>query len=269
MRHELDRSITVCMSVRVQSLSDSHIHLSFLPPAELMKYFQEADQLNIKACALGGYDHPDWLKQIELKKSYPQVKTCFGLHPWVIQEASNEELERQWSHLISLALKADAIGEAGIDRFRTQDEGIIQKQKDYFLKSLRIAKEYHKPVVLHVVQAHEMALRAIDQVEDSFGIAHSFSGSVEIAREYLKRGFLISVGPRILGDGFHHLKDSVAALDLKQLLIESDAPHDLSHPSVDTKELHKVAEKVAELKGCAKEDVIEQTTENFHRIFNG
>ena len=241
-------------------IKDAHIHLSFLSNEKLQTYFHAAEKANVQCFALGGYDKTDWLKQIEIKKINPNVKTCFGLHPWVIEEHDSVELNAQWKFLLTIADQADAIGEAGVDRFRTRDEQKIKKQMDYFFKSLELAQNLNKPVVLHVVQAHEMALKTMDQFPKTFGIAHSFSGSFETAQEYIKRNYLISVGPRVLSEGFKHLKETIVQMDMQYLLIESD-------DSTDPSDLYKVAEKVAELKGCAMDKVLQQTASNFDKVF--
>ncbi len=239
---------------------DAHVHLSFLSDENLQTYFQKSALLNIKCFAMGGYDQNDWQKQIEIKKINSKVKTCFGLHPWVIEKLSEEELKKQWAYLLSIVDQADAIGEAGIDRFRASDERIIEKQTQYFLKSLELSQKFSKPLVLHIVKAHEMAFQAIDQFSGTFGIAHSFSGSYEVAKEYIKRGFLISIGHRVLSEGFMHMKDAIERLSLEELLVESDE-------SEDPSDLYKVAEKVADLKNCAISEVIEKTAANFDKVF--
>lgn len=242
-------------------MKDAHIHLSFLSDVKLQKYFQKSADINLKCFAMGGYDQADWQKQIQIKQDNPQVKTCFGLHPWVIEKLSDDELEQQWQFLLGIIGQADAIGETGIDRFRTDDEKIIQKQMDYFLRSLNVSQQFDKPLVLHIVQAHDSAFKILDQTSESYGIAHAFSGSYEVAKEYIKRGFLISIGKRILSDGFTHMKDAVVRLSLDELLIESDE-------SEDPMDLYNVAEKVAQLKGCAMDKVLEKTATNFDKVFN-
>ena len=241
-------------------VKDAHIHLSFLSEHSLQKYFQDAKKLNVNFFALGGYDKKDWLKQIEIKKINSNIRTCFGLHPWAIAEKNEEQLDSEWSFLLSIVSQADAIGETGMDRFKTRDEAEIKKQIKYFTQSLELAQDQQKPVVLHVVQAHEQALKIIDQFKQGYGINHAFSGSYEMAKEYVKRGFLISVGPRLLGEGFKHLKESVERLDLDSLLIESD-------DSSDPQDLYKVAEKVAEIKRCAMDSVLQKTAANFDKVF--
>lgn len=241
-------------------IKDAHIHLSFLSEQKLKTYFHQAKKMNVHGFALGGYDQKDWLKQIEIKKINPNIRTCFGLHPWAIEEKNETELKSEWNFLLSIALRADAIGETGVDRFRLQDKKVIEKQMHYFSRSLELASQLKKPLVLHVVQAHDMILKAIDESDQSYGIVHSFSGSYEIAKEYVKRGYLISVGPRILGEGFKHLKETVERMNLETLLLESD-------DSIDPHDLYKVAEKVAEIKSCAMDRVLCETAANFDKVF--
>ena len=248
-------------------MKDAHLHLSFLSNDQLQNYWLTSVKQKVDAWALGGYDQKDWLKQIEIKKQNSKVKTCFGLHPWVIEEHSVEELELQWNFLLKIANQADAIGETGLDRFRTDDESILQRQTDFFHRSMQLACSLKKPVVLHVVQAHEQALKIIDTYPSSFGVAHSFSGSYETATEYIRRHYVISIGPGILKKGFKHLKEAVKKLDLAKLLIESDAPHDMKNPEANPEILLQVAKKVSELKSCAIEDVLQATSENFDKVF--
>lgn len=248
-------------------IKDAHIHLSFLSDEQIRNYFSQAEKLKITGWILGGYDEADWLRQIEIKKLNSRAQTCFGLHPWVVEKSEVEELNNQWKALESFVHQADAIGETGIDRFRSRDDEHIKKQLHYFRKSLELATAFDKPVVLHIVQAHELALNELDQFPESFGVAHSFSGSYETACEYIKRGYFISIGPTILGEGHKQLKEALPRLSLDHLLIESDSPRDLALPAADPQLLLDVAGCVAQLINCEVTEVLSRTSMNFDQIF--
>ena len=243
---------------------DGHSHLSFFDDQQLQKLFGEGRLLGVGTWVQGGYDSKDWHRQLELAKTYPdQIRTCLGIHPWALLEMDEDQRRQAWKELHKLAPEAHLIGETGIDNFRDIEKEELEIQEYYFRQHLKLACELEKPVVLHIVRAHERSLKIIDtHPPGKGGIVHAYSSSPDLARQYTQRGFLISVGPGLLKKGYRLLKETVEEMALKNLVIETDSPQSPEEPQLEPDLLLRVARQVADLKKVTPEEVLDQSREN-------
>ncbi len=269
--------------------TDAHTHWTDLrmPKIDHLKtdaMMQAMVAKNITSFMEAGVNPEGWLRQIELQKKYPEnFKLALGLHPYFVAEneiAICEEALDQLSHLVHLA---SGIGETGLD-FRDQytkkidEDDLVNQQILFFENQIQLAIQCHKPLVLHVVKAHQDALKILKlwDAHQVGGMVHAFNSSFEIAKKYMDLGFMISVGGAITYPKNKNLIDAVKKIPLESLLIESDAPDQppLGHDQTDgdnqlnsSLSVLKVAARIAEIKGIAVEVVASQTTENFKTLF--
>ncbi|MBY0315054.1 MAG: TatD family hydrolase [Bdellovibrionales bacterium] len=241
---------------------DAHVHVSMFPKAEAESFLVSTGKKSIMA----GYDQPDWIRQMEIKKSHPQsVVSCFGLHPWRVLEMTKDEIEEQMRWLEQNLIHAQACGETGLDFFRDPQKEKAHLQEEIFLRHLELNRQWNKPLVLHCVKAHGPLLDLLTR-ENFTGIAHGFSGSFEVAERYVQLGYKISVGRGVYHSGYHGLKEAVKKLPLEAILIESDSTfEDNEYPD---KILQKVAETVAEIRSIPVEKVFEVTSRTAHEVFD-
>ncbi|MBQ5878900.1 MAG: TatD family hydrolase, partial [Alistipes sp.] len=108
-----------------------------------------------------------------------------GLHPWQAADGKLPTTDEIAS--------AEAVGEIGLDKASAVDFSL---QTALFQAQLRLAEQYEKPVVLHVVRAYEEVLKALDEVQLPAVIFHGFIGSPELAERLIRRGFYLSFGER-------------------------------------------------------------------------
>lgn len=247
---------------------DAHSHLSFYSEQDLNRVFSEGALLGLTTWLQGGYDQRDWERQQQIYRQFPkQIRTAFGLHPWAVTALSPRQLELQWTRLTDLAPQAHLIGETGLDYFHSREPQQLVLQEDFFRRHLILAAELSKPLVLHIVQAHGPALTILRASGQAFsGLVHAFSGSPEVAAGYLRLGFLLSVGPGLLKKGSKQLKQTVATVDLKHLVIESDSPQNPEKPEVEVNWVPRVARAVGEIKGTAPEEVLAISRSNLERL---
>lgn len=161
-----------------------------------------------------------------------------------------------------LAPQASGIGEIGLDHSsRYQDPESRRLQSVAIQRALEIVQKIQKPLVLHVVQAHSEMLTLLDQWGPfpRGGMIHGFSGSLEIARAYMKRGFLISIGKGILKPGFVQLKKAAPLLPENKILLETD-----SHEPAT---LLTVAEALSVIRKCNAPELLTKTSLNLRRLF--
>lgn len=222
----------------------------------------------------GGVSPEEWLRQIDLKKRYPQhIGLCFGLHPYFVSDHTADECEQALDDLAQLLPRAMALGEAGLD-FREhivkESEGL---QIEMFENQIALAKTFQKPMVLHIVQAHDKALQIFNlwDAPEKKGFLHAFTGSYETAKKFIDLGFLISVGGAVTYDRNQKLHDCIKRMPLESLLLESDAPDQppegwkgVNEPS----SIYQVAQKIGLIRNISPLEVLERNTENFKRLFS-
>ena len=220
----------------------------------------------------GGIDPDDWLLQREIAVSFPgKVGIAVGLHPEWICRASERELGQGLAAFEAevlgqspafLSMHPVLWGELGL-HFQQDDEPTQrERQERVFRRCLELLNDSGRkePVVLHVVRAQGRALEIWDEVFGADGphpgIVHSFGGSAEAAREWIRRGLLISPSPGVArSKGHETLKRAVAVLPEESLVFESDCPDQSPHRDQNPEILGEpcdvldVARSVARLRG--------------------
>ena len=252
---------------------DSHSHWNQFKDQGLEERLQRCLAKGIDFFLQGGINPGEWELQQALHKKYPQhFGLSFGLHPYFVSDADIETCETALDQLAGLLPKAMALGEAGLD-FRPHIMKESQSlQIEMFENQIELAKAFEKPMVLHLVQAHEKAVQIFDlwDAPARGGMVHAFSGSFETAKKYIDRGFLISVGGAATYAKNHKLQDCLKKIPMEYLLIESDAPDQApegwSGPNESTS-IYNVAESIALIRNISAFDVLEVGTSNFKRLF--
>lgn len=135
-----------------------------------------------------------------------------------------------------------------------------------------MAKELHFPVNIHSRDAAEDTFQIIkEHGEGLTGIIHCYSGSKEMAAEYVKLGFYIGVGGVVTFKNGKKLKDVVAAIPLERIVLETDAPYMAPVPfrgkRNDSSYIKYMAEEVAAIKGISVDEVLAQTEKNAQEVY--
>lgn len=254
---------------------DSHCHLADVRLDQSRdKLVREAQDKGIKFFMQGGVGPEDWRRQIELEKRFA-IGLCFGLHPYWVADHSDEECEKALDELAPLLPRAMALGELGLDLRPHIAKDSQDRQLQIFEDQLAMADAAQKPIVLHIVQAHEDAVRVMQVwgLPAKKGMVHSFNGSWAKAQDFLNLGLALSVGGPLVRADNQKLKETVKNCPLEFLLVETDSPDQppdsfkgqINPPST----LWMVAEEVARLKRMTPMEILDISTQNFRRIFNG
>lgn len=247
---------------------DAHCHLAD-PRFErdLAGVLARSKEANVNGWLQGGTHPEDWARQTELRLTYGEgFLLSFGLHPWWAARYTDEEIENACARLERDGASAAAIGELGLD-FLPRFKGTEERQKKAFGRQLEIGKRLAKPLVLHVVHAHEEAL-AMLRAAAPFprgGLLHAFSGSTELAQRYLGLGFMVSFGGAALRSG-----KAIADLPAEAFTVETDAPDQLpkflAGPLNEPRFLPAIAEKIGELRGEPTEKVLAASSRNLRAM---
>lgn len=244
---------------------DTHAHYTdeqFSDRDELLIKLNKEN--NISEIITCGTDIISSKECIELAKKHHFVYAAVGYHP--------EELTRTDVDILSLKeLICDrvvAIGEIGLDYYWNKENK--EKQKNGFIAQIELAKEFNLPIIVHDREAHGDTLSILKEFKPK-GVVHCFSGSTEMAQEIIKLGMYIGVGGVITFKNAKNLPEVVEALPLDRILLETDAPYLAPVPfrskRNDSSFIPYIAEKIGDIKGISKEEVLKITRENALNLF--
>lgn len=205
---------------------------------------------------------------IDLADKYEHVYAAVGVHPDEVGALNMETfawLREQYNHD-----KVVAVGEIGLDYYWDNESHDIQKK--WFIEQLKLAKEKQLPVVIHSREATEDTLEIMKEYgRELSGVIHCFSGSVEVAREYVKMGYYLGIGGVVTFKNSRKLKEVVMDIPLEYLVLETDCPYLAPTPNRgkrnDSTQLEYVAKEIADLKDISYEEVITITRENGRKLY--
>lgn len=254
---------------------DSHSHLAD-PRWDVGREaaLAEAKKQGISFFLQGGVGPEDWMLQKKLRNEHPQeIGLCFGLHPYWVAAHDEDECDAALDELAPLLIDAMAIGEMGLDFRPHIMKDSRERQIHVFEQQLELAEATAKPMVLHLVQAQDEAIRVLDLwgTPKSGGFVHSFNSSWPKAQEFLRRGLHLSIGGPLARPENEKLRQAVRECPLEFLLLETDSPDqpppryvgDLNPPS----SLWEVAKAMGELKSMTATEILDITAANFRRLF--
>lgn len=215
-------------------------------------------------------DLPSIDTTLEIARKHEHFYCALGIHPSECVPLTEEKLEeiRQKLH----DPKAVAVGEIGLDYYWPEPGRELQKK--WFVRQLEMASEEHLPVVIHSRDAAQDTLEIMKEScgWDNGGVIHCFSYSVEVAREYTKRGFYIGVGGVVTFKNGRKLKEVVADTPLSQIVLETDSPYLAPVPNRGKRNsslnLPYVVAEIARIKGVSTEEVEAVTWENGHKLYH-
>lgn len=250
---------------------DSHAHLDD-------KRFDEDRDLLIKNLIDNGIDIAinigadlqSSINSVDLSRNYDHIYAAVGIHPHSADEADDKALEK----IKELAdnEKVVAIGEIGLDYY--YDNSPRDKQRECFRRHLELAKELDLPVVIHSREASQETFDIIQEAQDGTlrGVMHCYSGSIEMAEEYIKLGFYISIGGPVTFKNARIVKDVAQSVPLDKLLIETDCPYLTPEPYRGKRNepmyVKYTAAEIASLRGITVEELAEATSKNARDLFN-
>lgn len=186
-----------------------------------------------------------------------------GIHPENIENANISAIEELIKNN-----KVFAIGEIGLD-YHYNDEN-KKEQREYFIKQLDFAIKYDLPVIIHIREAMQECFDIL-KTRKNRGIIHCFSGSTEMAREYIKLGYKLGIGG-VLTFKNSKLYEVIEKIDLKDMVLETDSPFLSPEPYRGKKNkpsnVFYVAKRIAEIKNISIEEVMNTTTKTASQIFD-
>lgn len=249
---------------------DTHAHL-YLPEfdADRENVVETAVYRGVKRILLPNIDSTTIDPMIKLAEQFPGV--CYpmmGLHPTSVKENYREDLDRVEKELSQRSYCA--VGEIGIDLY--WDKSHLEEQNIAFSAQLDLALQYNLPVAIHARESFDEILEILNGYKDKGlqGVFHAFTGTVEIARDIINRGFLIGIGGIIT-----YKKSSLPAViqetDLSHIILETDSPFLTPVPfrgkRNESSYIPYIAEVIGKIKDTTPEEVARVTTANASKLF--
>lgn len=243
---------------------DTHAHIlsEFYDDIdELIEELKNKDIIKVINCADSIETSKEVLNIYNKYEGY--LLPAVGVHPENIDNSNLKTIEN-----IIKEHKVFAIGEIGLD-YHYNDEN-KDEQKEYFIKQLDLALKYDLPVIIHIREAMQECFDIL-KTRKNKGIIHCFSGSVEMAREYIKLGYKLGIGG-VLTFKNSKLYEVIEKIDLKDIVLETDSPFLSPEPFRGKKNkpcnVLYVAKRIAEIKNIPLEEVINTTTATAKQIFD-
>lgn len=250
---------------------DTHCHLSDEKfSGDFQEVYERAKNVGVTKIINFGSTVADSVEVVELAKNFPAMFAGVGVHPEEIQDFDDAAAEK----IIALAenKKVVAIGEIGLDYHWEKNPDARLQQQKIFIQQLDIARQLNLPVCIHEREAHGDTLKILQTEGRGLrGVLHCFSGSLEMAREVWKLGWLIGIDGPLTFKNSAKLPEIIQAAPREMLLLETDAPYLAPMPFRGKRNepayLVEIAKKIAELRGEDLETVAEYTTHNAEQLY--
>lgn len=255
------------------NLIDAHCHLDFEAfDHDRSAVLQRAKENDISDIIIPGTEKSRWdqIKKLCAKNhpGQPKLHACYGLHPYWTDEHSKQDTEELTRYIDKN--RPVAIGECGLD-FRPQ-QADKKTQLYYFEKQLEIAANNQLPVVIHSVKATETVIQIIKKFNGLNGMIHSYSGSVEQAKQLIELNFLISIGGSVTYENAKSIRKVAREIPLESLLIETDAPDQPDRINKGQRNepayLVNTLAEISELRDEQQEVISSHTTVNAKNLFS-
>ena len=205
---------------------------------------------------------------VKLAREYDYIYAAVGSHPDAADEV-NEAVLEEYRTLVAQNPKVRAIGEIGLDYHYEDIPREIQKKA--FRAQMALAAELHLPAIVHEWEAHEDGLAIVDEFPEVTGVFHCYSGSGEMAKELIKRGWYIGFTGVLTFKNAKKALKVAETIPLERIVLETDCPYMSPEPfrgrRNDPGKLYRMAQALAQLRNLPEEEIQRITLENGKRLY--
>ena len=251
-------------------LIDTHVHLNNKDLySKIDEVINEAISNNVKKFFVVGYDVDTSMLAVKIAEKYECCYAIVGYHPTEIKDYTDKEyllLEEMLTHE-----KVVALGECGFDFH--WDVTSKEEQEAAFIRQINLAIKYNLPLCIHSRDALQITYNTLKENNAHLvgGVMHSYSGSYEMAKEFIKLGFKLGISGPVTFKNGKAMKEVVEKIDLKYLITETDSPYLTPHPyrgkENGPKFIPLIFDEICEIKQLDKEDVEKQIEKNVKELF--
>ena len=245
---------------------DTHCHV-------VSEYYDDIDEViknaidnGVLKIIINGYNMQSNREVLELVKKYDIVYGALGIQPEELYDYNDDSLKFIEEHINDE--KIIAVGEIGLDYHYDTDKYL---QKELFKRQLKIAYKYNKPVIIHSRDCIKETYNILKEYKVK-GIMHCYSGSKEMALEFIKIGFSIGIGGVSTFKNAKNIVDVIKYIPLEYIILETDSPYLTPEPYRGKRNepmyIPIVAKRVADIKGLDIKEIERTTTDNARRLFD-
>lgn len=249
---------------------DTHCHLDDEKFREdLPDVLNRMQEMGVCFALCPGSDLPSSRRCAALSEQYSFLYAAAGVHPHEAKDVPEDYLDQLQELLQKPRVKA--LGEIGLDYYYDLSPRDVQRRvRD---EQVNLALKMDKPVIFHIRDAHgEMVEYLRSLPKRPRGIIHCFSGSAEVARDYVRMGFYISFAGPLTFKKAPNLWEAAQAVPLDRLLVETDSPYLAPEPRRGRRNepgnTRYVLEKLAALRNMEAEEMAQVTTRNARAIYD-
>ncbi|HSC25031.1 MAG TPA: TatD family hydrolase [Candidatus Babeliales bacterium] len=258
------------INMMIKKTFDTPLEKSDLPNAQTI--LEQAQKENVSIIINVGTRSIENSNCILLAQTFNAIFATVGIHP-NDSDTWQEDfiLLKKWL-LKKTENKIVGIGECGID-FHYPDYN-FNRQRDAFKAQIELALEHDLALIIHSRDAYDETLRIVEEYKNNLTrtVMHCFSYDQSFAATVTDWRFMLGIGGTITYPKNNILRDIVQSIDIKNIVLETDAPFlppqsirgKQNHP----KEIATIAHFIAELRGESFENIAKQTTKNALTLFN-
>jgi TatD DNase family protein len=250
-------------------LIDSHCHLNLVPNSTPETLVATAQAQGISHFLSVSIDLEHFPTLLNISQRLDNVFISVGIHP---NTSSEVTIDVQKLTQLADEPRLIAIGETGLDYYRTQ--GDLEWQQQRFRTHIQAAREIGKPLIIHCRDAVEDTLRILreEKADKVGGIMHCFVENWEVAQQVMEMGFYISFSGIVTFKNAKQLQAVAKQLPLERMLVETDSPYLAPVPyrgqTNQPAYVKPIAEFIAHLRDESFETIAQATTANFWRLFS-
>jgi TatD DNase family protein len=252
---------------------DTHVHLDDERYRDdFDEMINRAEEAGVSAFVIPGA-HPSTLERaIELSEQYDHIYFAVGVHPYDMEMIDTIDFAYYLQHS-----KCVAIGECGLDYFRLEGsyeekQSEKKRQEEVFRRQIRLAKQYKKPLIVHIRDAsHDAKMILMEEgAGEVGGVLHCYNADDELL-SLANEGFYFGIGGVVTFQNAKKLVNILPKIPLDKLVIETDGPYLTPHPHRGSRNesayTRYIADKIGEVLGKESEEVESLTTENAKILF--
>lgn len=204
-----------------------------------------------------------------------RLQVGLGIHPQLLPELPEEEDALQLERLDALLGKGEAaaVGECGLDGATAQRGASLERQVRVLAAHFALARKHQLPLLVHCLRSHPALLTLLEAapLPEAGVLLHSYSGGAELAKVYARLGCHFSLAGPVTFEEARKPLESLRAIPLERLMLETDAPDQAPHPHrgqrCEPLHVRRVAEAAARALGLPEDELCERTTANARAFF--
>ena len=274
---DLDRKPALLPDPLKSKTVDSHAHLELIHNSEadsplIKQVLADAAAVGIDRVVQVGYSAEQSIWSVKCAESFVgQVLAAVALHPNEAPVVDDLQKDLQVIRDLASHPRVRAIGESGLDFFRTPPE-LRDKQKYSFKEHIKIAKQHNKALVIHDRDSHREVLDTLQEEGAPLNsIFHCYSGDAEMAKECIANNYILSFAGTVTFKNAQQLRDALVLVPIEQLLVETDSPFLAPMPkrgALNTPaQIPNTLRVMADLRGVSADYLAGAISENAERIF--